>query len=335
MNSPQSRSACAFVRRLFTVSLLAVTFSTGNADDQLDSKQQKTTPVKTFGGLQYWGDVCWHQGWRIQQHVKTGHFRLLDDSDHRHESGTLAECRTALSKIRKEKKFKPLKGKAVIMIHGIVRSSKSFGSMEKRLTKEGYLAVGFDYPSTQKPLPELAEYLHKVIESLEGVDEINFVVHSMGGLLVRTYLMKHRDKRIRRMVMMGVPNKGAELADMLKGNPLFKLVMGPAGQQLVTDTSKLIGKLPTPKFEFGVIAGGRGNIRGYNPLIPGDDDGTVAVRSTRLPGATDFLLVSSLHSFLMANSVSMDSTVRYLKTGRFRANEPARPIEQPAPNTNK
>ena len=34
------------------------------------------------------------------------------------------------------------------------------------------------------------------------------------------------------MVMIGVPNLGAELADLLKQNFLFKTFYGPAGQQL-------------------------------------------------------------------------------------------------------
>ena len=141
--------------------------------------------------------------------------------------------------------------------------------------------------------------------------------------------MKHKDKRIKRLVMMGVPNKGAELADIAKSNPLFKFVFGPAGQQLVTDDT-FISKLPIPGFEFGVIAGGKGNIKGYNPLIPGDDDGTVGVHSTRLEGAADFLLVRAMHSFIMWSEEPIVATIRFLKTGKFRENEPARPIARTA-----
>ena len=148
----------------------------------------------------------------------------------------------------------------------------------------------------------------------------------MGGLVVRSMLKKDPDPRIKRMVMMGVPNKGAELADMLKKNPLFKAIYGPAGQQLVTDNQGLIRDLPTPKFEFGVIAGGRGNEKGFNPIIPGDDDGTVAVTSTRLPGAADFMMEPVLHSFLMFNKECIEATVLFLKSGRFRKDKAPMPI---------
>ncbi len=219
-----------------------------------------------------------------------------------------------------------MSGKAVIAIHGIVRSSKSFSKMRGRLKDAGYEIVGFDYPSTRVEISDSAEYLHSVIQSLEGIEQIDFVVHSMGGLVVRSYLSKHRDPRIKRMVMIGVPNLGADMADRLRENPLYREFFGPAGQQLVTDPAGFISRLPTPDFEFAIIAGSRGSMDGYNPLIPGDDDGTVAVSSTRLPGATDFVTVRGLHTFLMASDEAIDCTLRFLKDGRPRETGPPHPI---------
>lgn len=297
----------------------------GQQQQGLKSKANKVL-MKTLGGRQFWGDLHYFHGWRIQRNVITKHCRLLDKDDVRRASGKFETCKEKLDEIRKQQKLPAMDGKAVIMVHGIVRSSKSFGTLEKRLVEDGYTVFGFDYPSTRVPIPEAAEYLRKCIKSLEGIDEIYLVVHSMGGLVVRSMIKEDPDPRIKRMVMMGVPNKGAELADMLKKNPLFKAIYGPAGQQLVTDNQGLIRDLPTPKFEFGVIAGGRGTEKGFNPVIPGDDDGTVAVASTRLPGAADFVMEPVLHSFLMFNKNCVEATARFLKSGRFHADKPAQPI---------
>src|SRR5690606_31403002 len=109
--------------------------------------------------------------------------------------------------------------------------------------------------------------------------------------------------------------------------PLYQWVCGPGGCQLGTDPRGLIAKLPTPDFEFGIIAGGRGNNGGYNPFIPGDDDGTVTVASTRLPGATDFLQVNGvLHSFLMFDPKIIEATASFLNTGKFRPEGDPEPI---------
>jgi hypothetical protein len=108
-------------------------------------------------------------------------------------------------------------------------------------------------------------------------------------------------------------------------NFVFKPILGPAGQQLVTDPDGLIARLPTPTCDFAVIAGGRGG-NGFNPLIPGDDDGIVSVASTRLSGAADFLQVSSLHLRLLKSPEAINSAVRFLKTGKLREEGDPQPI---------
>ncbi|QDU48375.1 DUF7379 domain-containing protein [Gimesia panareensis] len=290
---------------------------------------EKVPAMKTMGGRQFWGDVQFYQGWKIQQNVISKHFRLLDPADQRHASGTLEECQQRLEEIKQEKQLPPMQGRAVILIHGIIRSSKSFDKLKQACQKSGWIPVPFDYPSTQLTIPENAQYLGRVIQSLEGVEEIDLVVHSMGGLVVRSWLdqQEEADPRIRRMVMLGVPNRGADMADRFRSNLLFKVVFGPAGQQLVTEeNSDFIAKLPTPPFSFGVIAGGRNTLKGFNPLIRGDDDGTVSVSSTRLPGAADFILLPVMHSFMMYDSRSISHTLRFLKTGKFRESGETQPI---------
>ena len=297
-----------------------------NSDTPESESVNGTVGIKTLGGLQFWGDLKFFHGWRIQQNVLTNHHRLLDPQDHRHCSGTKAECESMLLQISAEKKLSVMSGKAAVLIHGIGRSSKSFDAMARTLTEEGYTVVSFDYPSTRVPIQESAEYLHHVIESLEGIKSIDIVVHSMGGLVLRSYLQKHNDTRLHRAVMLGVPNNGAQLADFLKNNPVFRMILGPAGQQLVTESDGLISDLPTPDFEFGVLAGGRGAARGYNPLLPGDNDSTVTVSSTRLPGARDFICVPVIHTFLMSDRKAIAATGCFLKHGRFHRDRAPAPI---------
>ncbi len=294
--------------------------------EEADAKLNLNMKTKTLGGRQFWGDVAYFRGWRIQHCTLDGHYRVIDPQDVRHASGTLDTCRQELARLRAEHKLPPMAGKAVIVVHGIVRSSKSFGKMQQRLGEDGYLVVGFDYPSTRVTITDSAEYLHKVIDSLDGIDQIDFVVHSLGGLIVRAYLAKHKDPRIRRMVMLGVPNRGAGMADFLKDYGIYKLVFGPAGQQLIQGGDGLIAGLPAPEFEFAVIAGARGTPDGWNPLIAGDDDGTVELENTRLPGAADFMTVPALHSFLMFNDDVIAATRRFLKEGALREGGETRPI---------
>ena len=286
--------------------------------------------AKTFGGRQFWGDVRFFQGYRIQQNVFTGHYRLLDSKDIRRMWGSLEKCEARLQSIIEEKHLQPMTGKAVILLHGISRSSKSMSTMAEALEDADYTVINMDYPSTRIKLHESADYLHQMLGSLEGIEEINLVSWSMGGLLVRAYLQNHpqdRDPRIHRMVMLGTPNQGAEMANLLKSNSAYKLIMGPAGQELIADPDGTIANLPVPDFEFAIIAGARGNDSGWNPFVPGDDDGTVSVESTKLAGARDFMTVNALHSFISSNPDTIDAVKRFFETGAFREDGARTPVE--------
>ena len=319
---------------IFAISFALLTIRPTTAEESLVSSwvetikrhTDETIRPKTLGGRQFWGDVHHFQGWRIQQNVFTGHHRLIDPDDIRHTWGSFDECETALAEIAKKRKLAPMDGRAVILIHGLLQSSKCMADMAIHFEKAGYTTVEFDYPSTQVSIPEAARYLDKVIQSLDGIDEINFVTHSMGGLVVRAYSRDFHDPRIHRLVMLGTPNQGAELADITHQYWILRTVSGPGARQLGTRADGLIPRLPLPKCEFAVIAGCRGTPAGWNPLIPGDDDGTVTVESTKLPGAADFIAVRAFHSRLLWEEESIGHAIRFIKEGRLRADGEPQPI---------
>lgn len=287
-------------------------------------------PFHTLGGRQFWGDVAFAEGWRVQQHVVLGHCRLLDPHDVRRAWGSRAACEAELSRRRPRVMRSDERGRtAVILAHGITRSSKSFSRLQQELTAAGYQAVPFDYPSTRVTIAQSGDYLRQVIESLQDVDRVDFVAHSLGGLVVRAYLQqtaRHPDLRCHRMVMLGVPNRGARMANVLRGHPLYRWVYGPAGQELVEGVTCPAAALPVPWFEFAIVAGARGDARGFNPLLPGDDDGVVSVEATRLPGAADFMTVHCLHTLMNANDEVVASTLRFLATGALRPDGHREPI---------
>jgi hypothetical protein len=95
----------------------------------------RTLTAKTLGGRQFWADVAFLHEWRIQQNVLTGHYRLLDGDDYRHAWGTREACRRKLDEIRVARNLAPMSGEAVILIHGLVRSSKSMGKLQRRLAQ--------------------------------------------------------------------------------------------------------------------------------------------------------------------------------------------------------
>lgn len=281
---------------------------------------EELLPQKTLGGKQFWSDLFFFHGWHIQRSAVTGHCRLLDADGKRYAWGTFEACKRKLDNIRQERQLGPMSGRAVVLMHGLIRSHASMASMGDYLREKGHYTVfNVEYPSTRFSIEEHANNLAQVLESLDGIEEINFVCHSLGNIVVRRYLHDHldartgkpTDTRIRRMVMLGPPNHGSDMADKFSDNLLFR-ASGTAGQELGAGWKVLSQKLVTPPFEFAIIAGGKGNDKGYNPFLRGDDDGTVRVESARLAGASDFTIVPVLHSFLMKNHKVKQRTLRFL-----------------------
>jgi len=307
------------LRRIrYFVCLLSISIVPYSASAQ-DSPRQSLLN-RTMGGKQFWGDVQFYHGWRIQQNVVfKDHYRLLDCDNYRQAKGSLDDCRTALEDIKQSQHLPPMSGKAVILVHGLLGNASHLSEMKKDVEKAGYLAVPFTYPSTQLTISEASEYLTQVMDSLKGVEEFNFVGHSLGGLVIRSYLAEHPNEHVKRVVLVGVPNNGAHLADIGEGRWIWEKIGGPAGQQLVTSPEGFIASLPAPSCEFAIIAGGRGDEKGYNPLIPGDDDGTVAVSSTQLKGNMDFAVVREIHKDLPDNEEVRKQILSFLEKGKLRS----------------
>ncbi len=288
--------------------------------------------VPTLGGQVYWADELVFFDWRIQRNTFSKHCRLLDGCNRRLASGDFENCRAALERIKREQSLPAMHGKAVIVIHGLAGARLLSSSMANVLRDQGgYLACSISYPSRYEDIDSHAESLAKVIANLDGVEEINLVAHSMGNLLIRRYWAgvlssPTPDPRIRRIVMIGPPNHGSELAARFDSNRMVARALGPAGQELGSQWAKLEPRLTTPSCEFGVIAGGSGSDRGFNPMLYGDDDGLVSVDSARLVGATDFMLTPDLHWGLMHSSLVQQSTLQFLMHGYFTSEDERRPI---------
>lgn len=282
-------------------------------------------PLPTLGGKQFWTDQLFFHGWRIQHNGLIGQHRLLDPNDLQHAWGDYDACRAKLDEVRRARNLPPMKGKAVVLLHGLFRSRASMGKLARHLEEKGGFAVfNMSYASTQDDVAAHAAALDRVLRGLDGIEEVHFVAHSMGNIVVRHYLHGHAradgrpaDARIKRFVMLAPPNHGSLLAYAAGENVVFQALTGEAGQELGRAWAQLEEKLAVPRVEFGVIAGGRGDDKGFNPLLPGDDDGTVTVAGTRLAGARDFAVVPVMHSFIMADGQVLDYTLRFLREGRF------------------
>jgi pimeloyl-ACP methyl ester carboxylesterase len=298
--------------------------------------------LRKIAGEQLWSDQFVHGRWRIQRNELTGVYRLLDPAEATQAWGTAPSCRFVFANLKQAKMLPPLDGRAVITLHGLGRSGENMVGIGEFLEKEGgFTWINVTYASNRKPLEDHAASLASVIAGLEGIDEIHFVCHSLGNLVVRRYLGEASqpnpkwkvDPRVKRMVMLGPPNNGAHIAelvaDVLKDNEIARLIAGPSAWQIAREWDKTQKTLGTPAFEFGIISGGASNTDGLNPLLNGDDDLVLGVEETRLPGAADFRVVGIRHGFLIYDPTVRNYVFSFLKNGYFTTATERQPIPNP------
>jgi triacylglycerol lipase len=208
----------------------------------------------------------------------------------------------------------------VILLHGLCRTDRSMAPMEKSLSAAGYQVVNVDYPSRSATIEKLSEdAIGRAVSECErnGAAQIHFVTHSLGGILVRSYVARHSITNLGRVVMLGPPNQGSEVVDKLGSWWIFKKLNGPAGNELSTDQNSTPHQLGPASFSVGVIAGDR-SINWINSvLIPGRDDGKVSVKRTKLEGMADHIVIHATHPFLMRNRTAIQQTIYFLRTSRF------------------
>lgn len=123
--------------------------------------------------------------------------------------------------------------KLVLFVHGLGGSTSTWGKFDELIKADTELAwdvAHFEYPtpslglrifpyfqSTYQPIQVLADALRTVIdERYHDYEEIALVGHSLGGLVIRKYVLTEvqtrRKLRVQKVVLYAVPNDGSALA---------------------------------------------------------------------------------------------------------------------------
>ena len=202
---------------------------------------------------------------------------------------------------------------AVILVHGIWMNGTEMFRLRQRLTEAGYECHMFRYRSLKCSPAENAERLHKFAQSL-NTPVVNFVCHSLGGLVLLHLFDKHLVTKKGRIVFLGVPVNGSQVARRLSCTPFTRWAVGKSIDH------GLLGDRPVWKKwrDIGVISGdlplGVGLLVG-GPQAP--HDGTVSVEETYLGGATDYLTLPVTHFGLLFSEEVAIQVVTFLRAGKF------------------
>ncbi len=256
-----------------------------------------------------------------------------------------------------DKVYDPGVRDAVVLVHGFTSSPLTWQFVidDFVLNKQPFQVWTFGYPSTN-PLETIANELAKHLEmNANAYDNLYFVGHSLGGLIVQEALSQaYKNKahysflnKVRDAVIVGAPNEGSPAADVyynlfshfLNKKSIIKLFN--VDSVLVRQLSK--GKLiqRAPFLAYQVVAGTSPYIfnlglftfsteKALKFIAP--NDGIVTVRSAQHVGegyinnsCLNFFAINLTHTELLDNPVSRRVIEKQITKAMFEQ-KPAAPL---------
>lgn len=206
----------------------------------------------------------------------------------------------------------------VVLLHGILIGSWQMHPLSTFFAEQGYEVINIAYPSTDYNLEKLSSIVAADIKKRIIIDKpVHFIGYSMGGLVIRATLKKYKPKIMGRVVQIATPNKGSEIADRLKNNIFYKFLYGPAGQQLITDQSKIKSLFGPIDYDLGIIAGYGANNFIFKKTFDGENDGTVAVNKVFIAGCKDYIKIRGTHFFMPFDTEVKSQALHFIKHGKF------------------
>jgi pimeloyl-ACP methyl ester carboxylesterase len=197
----------------------------------------------------------------------------------------------------------------VVLLHGLFANCRSMRKLETRIGEVGYKVLNWGYPTWLRSTEQNVKRLLPQVELLQkdpSVRSINFVTHSMGGILARCALQLGSEAKVKRIVMLAPPNRGSHLTRISLGPFAWCL---PAIGELSESPSSLPNRLEvssrvtSSQVEIGVIAASH--------------DFIVPVANTQIRNQSDHCVLRSSHYQLPNHDTAVRNVLSFLQCGKF------------------
>ncbi len=202
----------------------------------------------------------------------------------------------------------------IVLVHGLWMHGLFFTWLARQLKKHGYDVQLYSYHSLLRTPVENAWRLAELIEKI-NTPVVHLVGHSLGGIIILHLLDKVANLKPGRIVLLGSPVKGSQVAVNAVRIPLLgKLLLGRSVYQ------GLLGGVPkfSGQRELGVIVGTKPFGVGHLfARFGGLNDGTVFTRETRIDNARDTVELAVTHTSMVFSKKVVLQIACFLERARF------------------
>jgi pimeloyl-ACP methyl ester carboxylesterase len=204
----------------------------------------------------------------------------------------------------------------VVYVHGLWMPGEESLVLAHRLSQEfGLTLEPFRYSAAFSSVRTTTERLSAFVEGLGASSEVHFVGHSLGGLIIHRFLERFAPASPGRVVFLGTPCVASRAA-INAGR--FAPVAHLMGQSVAEELLRHHERRWTHAQELGIVAGSQPlGVGQFVAQFDEANDGTVAVSETRMPGATDHMVLPVSHLGMLMSARVAHETGLFLTHGRF------------------
>lgn len=200
-----------------------------------------------------------------------------------------------------------------ILLHGFGNIGKNMEYLAKGIMENGMNTITPTLPTTACSVSTCAVLLNDNIRDEIGkYKKIHFVGHSMGGLIIRKYLLEYMPKNIGRCVFIATPHLGSELADIAGNIPFVTDLLKSVKDLMKSENNEYILNNIDIGLIIGKKTGGIGKI-----VFDNQNDGLVEIESALSIDAKEVYIVDYTHHEICHRIQTVNLVKNFIKNGNF------------------
>jgi len=203
-----------------------------------------------------------------------------------------------------------------ILVHGFNKNMSDMSYLETGLKVAGFNVVTVNLPTTFGSLEQCRHALDLQIKDIVNeADVVNYVAHSMGGLITRSFIDSAQQQNVGRCVFIATPHGGSKLAAIANFIPWYAAVFKPITDLLPNLTYRSFKS--NKHFKIGLIAGSKNEGIIGRLFLSNASDSRVEISSVKTQDMDELIIMPFSHSKIHHQYETLVAVERFLMAGTF------------------